>query len=199
MHERRGVTPALLTLPPTGWSQAPTARPVERDDDALMVAARDGDARAVDTLVRRHRERVFGYAMKFFRDATVANDVTQEVCVDLLRALPRYSPRGSFRGFLYRVTINRCRMSARRRRCEDDARRALSTDEPSLSNPAELAREVEDALARLTPLQREAVLLRFWGGLSHEEIAALLAIPVGTAKSRLLAALEALRRTVTSW
>lgn len=183
--------------PPT--LQAVADAPVDEvPDDELMLAARGGDRAAFDRIVRRHQQRVLGYAFKFFQHTALAYDVAQDVFVDVLRALPRYRAEGRFVAYLSRVTVNRCRMAARDRRLEDRFGGPESlADEPAAVAPdREQARLVNASLRRLTDKQREVVLLRFWLGLSLEEIAEAAAVPVGTVKSRLFGALGALREEI---
>ncbi len=164
----------------------------ERDDDALMAAARAGDRAAFDALVRRHQRRVIGFAHKFFDHPALACDVAQDAFVDLLRAVPTYRADGHFRAFLFRLTLNRCRMAARSRRYEDGVGHALPVGETAAAD-REQERAVQAAMMKLTEKQREILLLRFWGGLSHDEASEALGVPVGTVKSRLFGALEAVR------
>ena len=169
----------------------------DRDDDALMLAARAGEKVAFDALVRRHQRKIIGFAQKFFYHSSLANDVAQDVFVDLMRAIPNYRPEGKFVAFLYRLTLNRCRMAARGRRYEEDSRQALEPSEPSVPDH-ERNRRVQIMMMKLTEKQREILLLRFWSGLSHEEMGQALGIRIGTVKSRLFGALSALRREVSS-
>lgn len=168
-------------------------------DDELVLYARGGDAAAFETLVRRHQRKVIAFATRFFGGQhALATDVAQDVFVDLLRALPRYRPEGRFTIYLYRFTLNRCRMAARALRYEGRAREQLLVERPSRVTPDEAAaRERERRLVRamllLPEKQRAVVQLRFWGGLSHQEIAEVLDTREGTVKSRLWNALARLR------
>ncbi|HEY3353149.1 MAG TPA: sigma-70 family RNA polymerase sigma factor [Polyangia bacterium] len=169
-----------------------------RADDDLMLLARGGVTAAFDTLVRRHQQRVLRVAFKYLGIAAPVRDVAQNAFLEVYRALPHYEPRGRFASFLYRVLLNQCRIEVRRRRSHDEAVRA-SYEEPApppRSDDEVLAgerrREVERAVARLSPKLRDVVVLRFGADLSHPEIAEALHIPVGTAKRRLFDALEKL-------
>ena len=172
----------------------------QADDDALLLLARGGDRPAFEAIVRRHQSKVIAFATRFFGQSAIATDVAQEVFLDVLRALPRYRPEGRFTVYLYRVTLNRCRMAARTVRYEDRARDRLwvETSERSKIAPDEIAaRERERRLLRAMqeiPEKHRAVLqLRFWSGLSHDEIAEVLETKEGTVKSRLWNALAMLR------
>ncbi len=171
----------------------------ERSDDELAILARGGDGAAFEALVRRHQRKVIGFAARFFGGQhALATDVAQDVFVDLLRALPRYRPEGRFAVYLYRCALNRCRMAARTSRYEDRTRDRLLVERPPTETAdAAAARERErrlaQALLELPEKQRAVLQLRFWGGLSHAEIAEVLETREGTVKSRLWNALAKLR------
>ena len=178
----------------------PRSEDAARSDDELMLATRAGERTAFDTLVRRHQRRVIGFAYKFFRHWALANDVAQESFVDVLRAVPGYRADGHFLPFLYRVTLNRCRMAARARKYEESAQTELAQggEEAVEQVDRDRDRAVQAAMTKLTSKQREILLLRFWSGLSHEEMAETLGISVGTTKSRLFSAMGALRKVVST-
>ena len=173
--------------------------PDTRPDDELVLLARGGDRAAFTLLVRRHQQKVIAFATRFFGQQAVALDVAQEVFLDVLRALPRYQPQGRFHVYLYRVALNRCRMTARRVRYEDRVRDRFFAETPGEPlAPDEAAardrqRRLLAAMRALPEKHRAVVQLRFWGGLSHEEIAEALDTKEGTVKSRLFHALGMLR------
>jgi RNA polymerase sigma-70 factor (ECF subfamily) len=188
--------PVLHLVAPAALASASAAPSLPPSDDELMQATAAGDRAAFDRLVRRHQRRVIGYAMKFFGSSALAADLAQDVFVDLLRAASRYRAEGHFPTYLYRITLNRCRMAARTHRYEE-SRRATLKREARATDPGpdpERDRAVQAAMLRLTEKQREVLLLRFWSGLKHEEIAAAVGARVGTVKSRLFGALAALRK-----
>ncbi len=171
---------------------------VAPDDDTLIMRARGGDRAAFEALVRRHQSKVLAFATRFFGQPALATDVAQEVFLDILRALPRYRPEGRFTIYLYRVTLNRCRMAARARRYEDSARERLwveLADRRPRDEAAAREREhrLQRALLELSEKHRAVLQLRFWSDLSHDEIAAVLDTREGTVKSRLWTALATLR------
>ena len=193
----------LRLVPAAPEPTSPAPAPLdELPDDELVVLARGGDRDAFTALVRRHQQKVIAFATRFFCQHAVALDVAQEVFLDLLRALPRYRPQGRFHVYLYRVTINRCRMTARRVRYEDRMRdryfaSATSGGEPLAPDEAaarDRQRRLLRAMQSLPEKQRAVVQLRFWSGLSHDEIAEALETREGTVKSRLWHALALLRR-----
>lgn len=175
------------------------------DDDALMAAAAAGVGGAFGELALRHR----GYLVRTARralggDGHAAQDVAQEALVDFYRAVPRYRARGRLRPLLYVITLNRVRMSARRRR-HQLVELAAAEHVPSGHRGAdeelvhsERCREVRAAILALSARVRVVVMMHYASGRTHTEIARALAIPVGTVKSRLAAGLAELRRTITA-
>ena len=170
-----------------------------RTDDELVLLARAGIDEAFDVLVRRHQARVLRMAGRLLGRSALAPDVAQNAFLEIYRGLARYQPQGKFPAYLFRVLLNQCRVAAR------SARRAgvVTDDLPatpgdrsgeSLILARERQREVEAALARLSEKLRAVVVLRHSAGLSYDEIAEALDLPLGTVKRRLFDAMEKLRR-----
>src|SRR5688572_26525228 len=82
----------------------------DRADDELMLLVSGGVRAAFDELVRRHRRRLIGVAMRYVKSRGLAHDLTQNTFLDVYRGAPRYQPRGSFTSFLYRALLNQCHM-----------------------------------------------------------------------------------------
>jgi len=182
--------------------------PERFEDVRLARDAAAGDGSAFDRIVRRHGRRVLGLGLRLLGNREDAEDLAQDVFVRVLRALPSFRGESSLATWITRVTVN-----AARNRQRDERRRArhrtASLDEPVrpsgdgpvttradlLDDPApgperralaaESGRRVEEALARLAPEFREALVLREVEGLSYQEIAEVLAIEIGTVKSRI--------------
>jgi RNA polymerase sigma-70 factor (ECF subfamily) len=162
-----------------------------RSDAELIAAAQRGDVAAFEFLYRRHRDWVARFAHRVAGTADDALDVLQETFLYVLRKLPELDLRARFTTFLWPVVKNLA-LQARRRRstvAEPAAGSAPAVDDPEPHAHEDLIA----ALGALPPAQRDAVLLRFVDGLTLEEIGARLAIPLGTVKSRLHAALATLR------
>jgi RNA polymerase sigma-70 factor, ECF subfamily len=171
-------------------------RPVERSDLELIAAIDAGDASAFDALYFRHRDWVTGLAHRFTGDGDLALDVMQETFLYLLRKFPGFRLTANLKTFLYPAVKN-LSLSARRK-----ARRLESAvedlDELEADAPVPTTgggnEELAVALSQLSGEHREVLWLRFVDGLSLDEIAAALEIPLGTVKSRLHYALEILRQ-----
>jgi RNA polymerase sigma-70 factor, ECF subfamily len=154
-------------------------------DPAVVAAARAGDLDAFAELVRRYQGDMWRLALHLVRDASVADDVTQDAFVRAYRFLPRYRGDSKFSTWLFTITRNcaldELRRAGRRRRLAHD----LDALRPTRSTEQATGRlEVRDALAALPLELREPVVLIDMFGASYGEVAALVGVPVGTVKSR---------------
>jgi RNA polymerase sigma-70 factor (ECF subfamily) len=171
-------------------------RTEHRSDLELVEAANAGDASAFEGIYFRYRDWVVNLAYRFCGDRDLALDVLQEVFLYLLRKFPGFELRSQMRSFLYPV-VKHLALNARAK-----AGRYQTGDEgelffEGLEAPRSEARGEEElrmALAKLPEQQRETVVLRFIEGMDLAEIALALQVPLGTVKSRLHHALEALRK-----
>lgn len=172
-----------------------------RDELADLVRrAQRGDMQAYEELVTMQSASVYRLARAYVGDAG-ASDLTQDVFLAGWRALPGLRDVDAFGPWLHRIAINRCRSAARsngrvREIPMDDMATDRAADPRDPFGAAEARVVVEPAFRRLTLDQRAVVALHYAAGLSIRECGEVLGIPEGTAKSRLNAALEALRRDV---
>ena len=160
------------------------------DLDALLARCRRGDALAWEEMVRRYQGRIFGFALYYLRDREEARDAAQEIFVRLYRHLDEITDGGTFVPWLFRLARNCCIDRLRRlgARAPQDP---LQVDPPSTAPSPEDALLADArrtllyrALATLSDVNREIVLLKDIHQLKLEEIGSLLRIPVGTVKSR---------------
>jgi RNA polymerase sigma-70 factor, ECF subfamily len=182
---------------------APMARPAGDDAlERLLALVARGDEQAFAELYRRVAAAVFGLVSKVVRDPAQSEEVTQEVFVELWRTGSRFDPaRGSARSWImtcaHRRAVDRVRSAERAARRDDLAGRrdqGRPYDEVAEQVETSLEREhVRRGLEALTDLQREAVVLAYYGGYTHREIAELLGVPPGTVKTRLRDGLIRLR------
>lgn len=170
----------------------------ERDDDALMVLARD-HRQAFDVLITRHQHTLLRIASKYLGSVAAARDACQAAFYEVYRDRSRYQARGRFGHYLRRVVLNHCHMTARRRKLSD-ALPAEVTVSPAQPDELILAEErrrlVEASLQTLSERLREVVVLRYAGEHKLEEIADILELPVGTVKRRLFDAMQKLAVTM---
>ena len=174
-------------------SGASLAEPETLDDWALLTATKEGFA-GLDILFERHRDYVFRLAWGFVGQQELAEDVTQEVFLRLARARDRAHPRAQFRTWLYQVTLNTSR-ELRRKKKEINLEESSDLDHHSTPTapPDERLLDLERALDQLSERQREALILRYFEGLSTRETADVMGCRQGTLKSHLHRAVELLR------
>jgi len=180
----------------------------EDADETLMVAYRDGDAAAFTALYERHRGPLYRYILCQCGPAAVAEELFQDVWMNLIRSRSKYRVEAKFATYLYRIAHNRIvdhhRARATRGRVLASDGNA-NGDPPEAVAPAGAQPEREVATGRrmarlrasiraLPDAQREAFLLREEGGLSVEEIARTVGVGAETAKSRLRYAVARIRR-----
>ncbi len=169
----------------------------DEGDAALVRRVLDGDVEAFAGLVSRHRERGLRFAASMLRDRADAEEALQDAFVRAFRKLRSCRTPERFGSWFMRILVNRCRTRAARRRRSDAV---LVRDEIALERaPAsrgadpEWREEIERALARLDPLQREAFLLKHVEGLEYEEMAQLTGARIPALKMRVKRACDRLR------
>jgi RNA polymerase sigma-70 factor (ECF subfamily) len=172
--------------------------------ELLRLAAR-GDEAAFARLYDATSPRVFGLAVRIVRDPAQAEEVAQESYLEIWRTAARFDPaRGSAISWMltiaHRKAVDRVRSaeaSSRRESTYHQQNQSVAHDATAEAAQASLeARRVRGALAALTAVQREAVELAYFGGYTHTEVATMLDLPVGTAKTRIRDGLIRLRDTM---
>ena len=179
----------------------------ELTDKQLVAKVQKGDSRAFDMLVMKYQHKIMGLISRYVHDADEVQDVAQEAFIKAYRALPRFRGDSAFYTWLYRIAINTAKnhLVSRSRRppgsdveVEDaehfeagGALRDIETPETALFG-AELKAVIEGAIAELPDDLRAAVTLREFDGLSYEDIAEVMDCPVGTVRSRIFRAREAI-------
>ncbi|MDR7413519.1 MAG: sigma-70 family RNA polymerase sigma factor [Armatimonadota bacterium] len=167
------------------------------DDDALLARARAGDLDAFEELVRAYQDRIYDLAYRITGNREDAVDAAQDAFVRAYQALPRFRQDAAFGTWLYRTATNAAVDLVRRRAAGPPVE--LPTNYPAPDTPEtaarrrEVGRRVQAALAHLSPEFRAAVVLRDLHGLAYRDVARILQVPVGTVRSRLARAREALR------
>ena len=188
-----------------------TAVKTDQTDQQLVERVQKGDPRAFDMLVLKYQHKIFGLISRYIRDADEVQDVAQEAFIKAYNALPRFRGDSAFYTWLYRIAINTAKnhlVSKSRRPPGQDvevddaeyydgggALREIENPENALFG-AELKAVVEAAIAALPDDLRTAVTLREFDGLSYEDIAEVMECPVGTVRSRIFRAREAIDEQV---
>ena len=169
------------------------------DADLIRQAAR-GSVEAYNLLVSRWEKRVYNYLLRFTGNREDALDLTQDVFLKAYQNLRKLDNQERFAPWLYRIAHNEAYSMFRKRRPETDVEELEPTGTEmgitlggSSVFPMELSLAVASALERLSPEQREAVVLKIYQGFKFEEMSAILSCPVSTVKSRLYTALELLK------
>jgi len=178
-----------------------------RTDQELVSRAQEGDRRAFDLLVLKYQQKVAGLIARYLRDPSEVLDVTQEAFLKAYRALPGFRGESAFYTWLYRISINTVKnyLVAQGRRPPGDDVEAEVAEQMDMGNRMrevgtpeshlltdEIARAVQQALDELPDDLRTAIVLREFEGLSYEEIADAMDCPIGTVRSRIFRAREAI-------
>ncbi|MBK8639957.1 MAG: RNA polymerase sigma factor RpoE [Chromatiaceae bacterium] len=181
-------------------------------DQELVVRAQAGDRRAFDLLVLKYQQKVAGLIGRYLRDPNEVQDVAQEAFIKAYRALAGFRGESAFYTWLYRIAINAAKnhlASRGRRPPRDDMEmevaeqlesggrlREMGTPENHLLSE-EIAQTVQRALDDLPEELRTAIVLRELEGLSYEEIAEAMDCPIGTVRSRIFRARDAIDKRLS--
>lgn len=167
-------------------------------DAALLILVHEGDEQAMASLFDRYSRIVYSVALRVLRDTAAAEDVLQEVFLQLWRSPDGFmATRGSLGGWLAVVSRNRSIDVLRRKRPTEQV------DQMELASSYDLAAEAEhngmmdkarSVIQSLPPDQRKTIEMAFFDGLTHAEIAAMTGEPLGTVKTRMRGGLSTLRK-----
>ena len=176
-------------------------------DKLLVERVQKGDKRAFDLLIQKYQHRIVSLVSRYVSDPSEAQDVAQEAFIKAYRAIKRFRGDSAFYTWLYRIAINTAKnwIVAKNRRppnsdidASDAEQYAISSRLRETSTPErELLREeientVFDTIAKLPEDLRTAIMLREMDGMSYEEIAITMECPIGTVRSRIFRAREAI-------
>ena len=167
--------------------------------EAALQRACAGDSTAFAELVREHQSMVFSIAYHYLQDRSLAEDLAQEVFLELYQNLDRMQSAAHLAFWLRRVTANRCIDQGRRKLRRREMALEDTPEPTAAAQPADplLSERLRQSLATLPERQRMVVILRFQEGLGPAEIAEALDMPVNTVKSTLHRSLEELRKGLT--
>ncbi|MGB5297431.1 MAG: RNA polymerase sigma factor RpoE [Thiogranum sp.] len=185
---------------------------VERNlDQELVERVQSGEKAAFDILVRKYEHKLANVISRYIHDQSEVLDVAQDAFIKAYRALPNFRGDSAFYTWLYRIAINTAKnhlVAASRRPPKDDinAEEAEQFDAGSglkeyatperLALRSELAGTIQDAIEALPEELRVAIVLRELEGLSYEEIASAMECPIGTVRSRIFRARDAIDKQI---
>jgi RNA polymerase sigma-70 factor (ECF subfamily) len=190
-----------------------TEKAAELSDGRLVEISLDGDEDAYGILVRRYQRRLTAFLSQLVGDMELARELSQEAFVRAWSALERFDPRYRFSTWLFRIAHNLGIDQLRRRRLQTMPLYRTDTDGDEvevivadvakdplghLENTA-LAAELREVIEGLRPEYRELVLLRHFAGLSYQEIADFMEMPLGTVKNKLFRAHSVLRKALADF
>jgi len=188
-----------------------TAHVEPTSDQLLVLRVQSGDQKAFELLVAKYQRRIFRLISRFVRDAALAEDVAQETFLRAYRAIGQFRGDSQFYTWLYRIAVNTAKKSL-----SDSARDPVIRESSTISEDGEtfvsgeqltdmetpeavlasreIARTVNAAMEALPEDLRTAIALREIEGMSYEDIAQAMNCPVGTVRSRIFRAREAIAR-----
>lgn len=181
-------------------------------DEELVLRVQQGDKSAYDLLVIKYQHKIIQLVNRYVKDPSEAQDVAQEAFIKAYRALGSFRGESAFYTWLYRIAINTAKnylMSRSRRNADahvdvQDAEEiekapqlhGMETPERQLLSQ-EIIETIKTAIAKLPEEMRTAIMLREFEGMSYEEIAEAMDCPVGTVRSRIFRAREAIDSKLT--
>ena len=187
---------------------------ISEEDARILRGLRSGIEGAYEELIERYEQQMFGMVYRLVGNQSDACDVVQEVFLKVFRGVTAFREQSSLRTWIYRIAVNEaynhrrwfvrhCQMEVPMEETRSAHTNSLEyTPDPGRS-PFEQAMDsetrslIEQALTKINPVFRTAVVLRDVQNLSYEEIADILQVSLGTVKSRILRGREALRRELT--
>ncbi|MEO8677962.1 MAG: sigma-70 family RNA polymerase sigma factor [Vicinamibacterales bacterium] len=186
---------------------------MQESDPQVVARARDGDREAFRALVERHSRYLFGLAQRMTGSAQDAEDVVQETWLKAHKQLGRFEARADFRTWLHRICVNCSIDLIRARRHREDAHDPADLEEGPLSErgseeqaapdrlaaSAQIQERVQEALTRLTSLERAAFTLRHVEGMSIDEVGVKLGLKTSATKHSIFRAVRKMRSALAPY
>jgi RNA polymerase sigma-70 factor (ECF subfamily) len=175
-------------------------------DQELMKLVQSGDFSPAAEIFDRYSGRIYNFAYRFLKNSEAAEDATQEVFVKMLKHAKQFHGDAKLSTWLFSITANHCRDFLRKadNKAKESEETLIMLPSPREHGPdRNLERRedeirVQNALAALTPEQREAILLSRYQGLSYAEIAEISGCSEGAVKTRVFRAMETLKKTLAN-
>jgi len=184
------------------WPMVWATNMADNSDTERVRRTLRGDTEAFSELVNLHQHAVYNLAYRFMRDATLAEDMAQETFLKAFRLLKGFRGDCAFSTWLYRVTCSVCLTELKRQRRRAEApltptqgEAARATHQPSLEQ-AETAERIRRCVTKLPERYATVVTLYYFQGVSYDEIAEIMKIPLGTLKTWMHRARNQLRKLV---
>lgn len=185
------------------------------DEELMLKVKEDGDGRAFELLVQRHRKPILNFVYRFMGDHEVAEDMSQEVFLRLWASAGTYLPIARFTTFLYTIARNLCLNALAKSRNSPSMQSLDEADvqvdrqvQGKIADPSgspereaigrETERRIMEAVSKLSPEHRLVFILTEYHGLPYQEVAAIVQCPLGTVASRKNAAVRQLRSRLTA-
>lgn len=169
------------------------------EDTDLIARVKRGDVQAFNLLVSRWEKRIYNYLFRLTANSEDALDLSQDVFLKAYQNIRKLDDPERFPAWLFRIAHNEAQSLFRKKRPEVDLNEDLGLHmEPSHTFSLDLSLAVTAALDRLSPDQKEAVVLKVYQGFKFEEMSEILSCPVSTVKSRVYTALDLLKTELSS-
>ncbi len=185
----------------------------ERDDSFLIEESRKGNREAFNNLIRRYSQTVYSFAFRLINNVADAEDLCQEVFIQVYRGIKKFESRSAFSTWLYRITVNLWKNKLKEQNRQgritfslneseqsgEEQSRELPDSLPSLDEVVDKKTKIEmiqECLEKIHPLYKAVIILRDIEGKSYTEIAEIIDCPLGTVQSRLSRARDELRLEV---
>lgn len=172
-------------------------------DEQIVQRTVQGEIEAFGVLVRRWEKKVYGLALRMLGHNEDARDVSQEIFLTVYRNLAKFRGESRFSSWLYRIALNCCHNRLRERNgnfIPIDEATAIQTEDAVVGRieTKQTVRRVRAALRAIPAEMRQVIVMKEYEGLTFNEIAEILNIPVSTAKTRLYTGLDQLRKRLTA-
>ena len=184
------------------------------DDKRLVERVKAGDKRAFDVLVLKYQHKIVKLVMRYVHDQTEALDVTQEAFIKAYRAIPKFRGDSAFYTWMYRIAINTAKnhiVAMKRKPMEFDLdmresggfesnAQLRNIDSPDrIAQRDELREALQTAIDALPEELRVAIVFREFEGMSYEDIASAMNCPIGTVRSRIFRARDAIDKAIRTY
>lgn len=183
----------------------------DKTDIALVKRVQNGDKQAFNLLVEKYQFRIKHLVSRFVKDSHEQEDIVQESFIKAYRAISRFRGESAFYTWLYRITVNTCKnylMAMSRRPPAQDVvvdeaslprggERLIESNSPEhVAQNDELVEAIKQSITALPEELKQAIQLREFDGLSYEDIAVVMNCPIGTVRSRIFRAREAIEHAI---